>query len=69
MKDEMEKTALMRSSFLDRELRIKVHQSLEQMEHMKSRQYTPRKLAGLFNEQIQRRKIHVNILSQSRKNL
>jgi hypothetical protein len=53
IKDEIEKTALMRSTFLDKEFGIKVHQSLEQMEHMKSRQYTPRKLTALFNEQIQ----------------
>lgn len=52
IKDEMEKTALMRATFLDKEFGVKVHQSLEQMEHMKYRQYTPRKLTGLFNEQI-----------------
>ena len=54
IKDEMERTALMRSTFLDQEFGIKVHQSLEQMEHMKCRKYTLRKLAGLFNEQIKR---------------
>ncbi len=52
IKDEMEKTALMRSTFLDKEFGVKVHQSLEHMEHMKCRQYTPRKLAGLFNQQV-----------------
>lgn len=52
IKDEMEKTALMRATFLDKEFGVKVHQSLEQMEHMKYRHYTPRKLTGLFNEQI-----------------
>lgn len=52
IKDEMEKTALMRATFLDKEFGVKVHQSLEQMEHMKCRQYTPRKLTGLFNAQI-----------------
>ena len=51
-KDEMEKTALMRATFLDKEFGMKVHQSLEQMERMKCRQYTPRKLTGLFDEQI-----------------
>lgn len=52
IKDEMEKTALMRATFLDKEFGVKVHRSLEQMEHMKCRQYTPRKLTGLFSEQI-----------------
>ena len=52
IKDEMEKTALMRATFLDKEFGMKVHQSLEQMERMKCRQYTPRKLTGLFDEQI-----------------
>ena len=55
IKDEMERTAVMRSTFLDKEFGIKVHQSLEQIEHMKGRIYTPRKLAGLFDgQQMQR---------------
>ncbi|MCI1768753.1 MAG: hypothetical protein LKM40_00965 [Mageeibacillus sp.] len=55
VKDEMERTAVMRSTFLDKEFGIKVHQGLEQIEHMKGRIYTPRKLADLFDEQpIQR---------------
>lgn len=48
IKDEMEKTALMRSTFLDGAFGIKVQQSLEFMEKMKHRQYTPRKLTELF---------------------
>lgn len=48
IKDEMEKTALMRSTFLDGAFGIKVQQSLEFMEKMKHRQYTPRKLPELF---------------------
>ena len=52
IKDEMEKTALMRETFLDGTFRIKVHQSLEQMERMKARIYTPRKLSDLFDVQV-----------------
>jgi hypothetical protein len=52
IKDEMEKTALMRDTFLDRAFEIKVHQSLELMERMKTRIYTPRKLDNLFNTQV-----------------
>lgn len=52
IKDEMDKTALMRDTFLDREFGIKVHSSLEQMEKMKDRYYTPRKLNELFNQQL-----------------
>ncbi|MDD6157577.1 MAG: hypothetical protein PUB52_11235 [Lachnospiraceae bacterium] len=48
IKDEMEKTALMKSTFLDGAFGIKVQQSLEFMEKMKQRQYTPRKLTELF---------------------
>lgn len=51
IKDEMEKTALMRDTFLDGEFGIKVQQSLEVMEHMKTRLYTPRKLNDLFEKQ------------------
>ena len=51
IKDEMEKTALMRDTFLDSEFGIKVQQSLEVMEHMKNRLYTPRKLNDLFKQQ------------------
>lgn len=51
IKDEMDKTALMKSTFLDGTFGIKVQQSLEIMERMKDRQYTPRKLASLFQEQ------------------
>lgn len=52
IKDEMERTAVMCSTFLDKEFGIKVHQSLEQMEHMKGRQYTPRKLSDLFEQKV-----------------
>ena len=52
IKDEMEKTALMKSTFLDGAFGIKVQQSLSFMEKMKLRQYTPRKLNELF--QVQR---------------
>ncbi len=51
IKDEMDKTALMRSTFLDGAFGIKVQQSLEVMEKMKERQYTPRKLSELFDQQ------------------
>lgn len=51
IKDEMEKTALMKSTFLDATFGIKVQQSLEVMEKMKERQYTPRKLSELFGQQ------------------
>lgn len=51
IKDEMDKTALMRSTFLDSTFGIKVQQSLEVMERMKERQYTPRKLNDLFQQQ------------------
>ena len=34
------------------EERKKAEENLEQMERMKCRQYTPRKLTGLFDEQI-----------------
>lgn len=52
IKDEMEKTTLMRDTFLDRTFGVKVFQSLELMERMKSRIYTPRKLGTLFTPQI-----------------
>lgn len=52
IKDEMERTAVMRATFLDKEFGIKVHQCLEQIEHMKGRQYTPRKLSKLFEQQM-----------------
>ena len=51
IKDEMDKTALMKSTFLDRAFGVKVQQSLEVMEKMKERQYTPRKLNDLFQQQ------------------
>ena len=51
IKDEMEKTALMCDTFLDGTFGIKVHQSLEIMEKMKTRQYTPRRLNDLFQQQ------------------
>lgn len=51
IKNEMDKTALMRSTFLDSSFGIKVQQSLEAMERMKERQYTPRKLSALFDQQ------------------
>lgn len=52
IKNEMEKTVLMRETFLDSSFGIKVHQSLEQMERMKGRIYTPRKLSSLFGAQV-----------------
>lgn len=51
IKDEMDKTALMKDTFLDRTFDMKIHQSLEVMEKMKERQYTPRKLTELFEQQ------------------
>ena len=51
IKDEMEKTALMRDTFLDGTFGIKVQQSLDIMEKMKARQYTPRRLNDLFQQQ------------------
>ena len=51
IKDEMDKTALMRSTFLVGAFGIKVQQSLQVMEKMKERQYTPRKLSELFEQQ------------------
>lgn len=51
IKDEMEKTALMRSSFLNPQFGIKVRQSLKTMQRMKTRCYTPRRLSGLFEGQ------------------
>lgn len=51
IKDEMEKTALMRDTFLDSTFGIKVQQSLDVMERMKTRQYTPRRLNNLFQQQ------------------
>lgn len=48
IKDELEKTTLMKTTFLDGAFAIKVQQSLEFMEKMKQRQYTPRKLDDLF---------------------
>lgn len=51
IKDEMEKTALMKDTFLDRTFGTKVQQSLDVMERMKTRQYTPRRLNELFDQQ------------------
>lgn len=51
IKDEMEKTALMKDMFLDSTFGSKVQQSLDVMERMKSRQYTPRRLSELFEQQ------------------
>ena len=51
IKDEMEKTALMKDTFLDRTFGTKVQQSLDVMERMKTRQYTPRRLNELFEQQ------------------
>jgi len=48
IKDEIEQTELMQSTFLDEEFSIKVHQTLEYMERMKHRKYTPRELPELF---------------------
>lgn len=52
IKDEMEKTALMKESFLDSQFSVKIHQSLEIMQRMKTRYYTPRKLSELFDHQV-----------------
>lgn len=52
IKDEMKKTSLMKSNFFDSDFNTKVQQSLEFIEKMKSRQYTPRKLNELFQTQI-----------------
>lgn len=54
IKDEMQKTALMRETFLDGNFGIKVQQSLELMVRMKDRYYTPRKLSDLFKAQTQK---------------
>lgn len=51
IKDEMYRTALMCSTFLDRAFGTKIQHSLEVMEKMKERQYTPRKLSELFIQQ------------------
>ena len=51
IKDEMEKTALMKDMFLDSTFGTKVQQSLDVMERMKTRQYTPRRLSELFEQQ------------------
>ena len=51
IKDEMEKTALMKDMFLDQTFGTKVQQSLDVMERMKTRQYTPRRLHELFEQQ------------------
>ena len=51
IKDEMEKTALMKDMFLDQTFGTKVQQSLDVMERMKTRQYTPRRLNELFEQQ------------------
>lgn len=51
IKDEMYRTALMCSTFLDGAFGTKIQHSLEVMEKMKERQYTPRKLSELFIQQ------------------
>lgn len=51
IKDEMDKTALMKSTFLDGAFGVKIQQSLSVMERMKERHCTPRKLFDLFQEQ------------------
>lgn len=50
IKDELEKTNLIRGTFLDKAFGNKVQQALGKMERMKSRQYTPRKLTDLFTQ-------------------
>ncbi len=52
IKNEMEKIEMMKATFLNKEFGIKVHESMEQFEHMKFRQYTPRKLGDLFNKSV-----------------
>ena len=48
IKDEMEKTDLMKNFFLNANFGAKVRQSLSAMKRMDERQYTPRKLNELF---------------------
>ena len=50
IKDEMDKVDLLVSSFLDEEFSIKVHQTMEVLEKMKNRTYTPRRLPELFGD-------------------
>ncbi|WP_102343597.1 hypothetical protein [Galactobacillus timonensis] len=50
IKDELEKTDVMRSTFLDKQFDIKVHRGLSQIEHMKDRVYAPRRLSELFEQ-------------------
>ncbi len=52
IKDEMERTAVMKATFLDGSFGVKVQQSLDLMERMNKRQYTPRKLTELFENQL-----------------
>lgn len=49
IKDEMDRIELLKSTFLDEEFKIKVHQSMEYLQKMKCRKYTPRKLTELFD--------------------
>lgn len=50
IKDEMDRTALMCSSFLNGTFGSKVQQSLAAMKKMDERQYSPRKLNDLFGQ-------------------
>lgn len=49
IKNEMDRVDLLKSTFLDEEFSIKVHQSLEYLQKMKNKKYTPRRLQELFN--------------------
>lgn len=48
--EEIEKTNLIRSTFLNRNFGTKVQQALGKMDKMKVRQYTPRKLTNIFTQ-------------------
>ena len=51
IKDELEKTELMKNSFLNKTFTSKVQQTLSAMKKMDERKYTPRKLNELFAQQ------------------
>ena len=48
IKNEMDRIKFMKSTFVDQELSLKVHQSMSLIEKMKERQYTPRVMNDLF---------------------
>lgn len=45
---EIEKTNIVCNAFLDKDFENKAQQAFDRLEKMKTRQYTPRKLTGLF---------------------